>query len=128
MSSPPKPDALLVACLCAQWCSTCREYQPLFSQLQAEYAHAQFVWIDIEDQADLVDPLEVDNFPTLLIASGGQARFFGTLTPHIETLRRLLQTQSAAPTSTVRDTGVHALVARLMARRAPPVSSSTGAT
>jgi thioredoxin 1 len=128
MSSPPKPDALLVACLCAQWCSTCREYQPLFSQLQAEYADAQFVWIDIEDQADLVDPLEVDNFPTLLIASGGQARFFGTLTPHIETLRRLLQTQSAAPTSTVRDTGVHALVARLMARRALPVSSSTGAT
>jgi thiol-disulfide isomerase/thioredoxin len=128
MSSAPTPDDLLVACLCAQWCGTCRDYQPLFAQLQTEFAHAQFVWIDIEDQADLVDPLEVDNFPTLLIASGGQARFFGTLTPHIETLRRLLQTQSATPTSTVRDTAVHALVARLVVRRAPSVSNSTGST
>ena len=124
MSSPPKPDALLVACLCAQWCSTCREYQPLFAQLQTEFAHAQFVWIDIEDQAELVDPLEVDNFPTLLIASGGQARFFGTLTPHIETLRRLLQTQQTAPTPAIADTAVHGLVVRLQAQHAADVTGT----
>jgi len=81
MPSTPTPDNLLVACLCAQWCGTCRDYQPLFSQLQNEFAPAQFVWIDIEDQADLVDPLDVDNFPTLLIASGGQARFSGPSRP-----------------------------------------------
>ena len=118
MSSLPAPQSLLVACLCAQWCSTCRDYQPLFSQLQTEFADAQFVWIDIEDQSDLVDPLEVDNFPTLLIASDGQARFFGTLTPHLETLRRLLQTQQTAPTAAVVDTAVQSLVMRLQAQRA----------
>ena len=92
----PSPPRLLVACLCAQWCGTCRDYRPLFDQLQAEFADAKFVWIDIEDEADLVDPVEVDDFPTLLVVADGQARFFGTLTPHIDTLRRILQTQLSA--------------------------------
>lgn len=92
-ATSPSPPRLLVACLCAQWCGTCRDYRPLFDQLHAEFTDAQFVWIDIEDEADLVDPVEVDNFPTLLVATDGQARFFGTLTPHIDTLRRILQTQ-----------------------------------
>ncbi len=95
-ANSPSPPSLLVACLCAQWCGTCRDYRPLFDQLQAEFAAAQFVWIDIEDEADLVDPVEVDNFPTLLVVADGQARFFGTLTPHIDTLRRILQTQLSA--------------------------------
>ena len=90
------PPSLLVACLCAQWCGTCRDYRPLFDQLQAEVADAKSVWIHIEDEADLVDPVEVDNFPTLLVVADGQARFFGTLTPHIDTLRRILQTQLSA--------------------------------
>lgn len=92
----PSPPHLLVACLCAQWCGTCRDYRPLFDQLQTEFADAKFVWIDIEDEADLVDPVEVDDFPTLLVVADGQARFFGTLTPHIDTLRRILQTQLSA--------------------------------
>ena len=95
-ATSPSPPRLLVACLCAQWCGTCRDYRPLFDQLQAEFAAAQFVWIDIEDEADLVDPIEVDDFPTLLVVADGQARFFGTLTPHIDTLRRILQTQLSA--------------------------------
>ena len=90
MASPKAPQ-LLVACLCADWCGTCRDYQPLFVQLQQDFPQARLLWIDIEDQADLVDPVEVDNFPTLLIAAQGQALFFGTVTPHLETLRRLIQ-------------------------------------
>ena len=82
---------LLVACLCAAWCGTCNDYQPLFTQLQTEFANARFVWVDIEDEADLVDPIEVENFPTLLIAAAEHTRFFGTVTPHLETLRRLIQ-------------------------------------
>jgi thioredoxin 1 len=94
-NAPPVAPSLLVACLCAQWCGTCRDYQALFDQLQAEFSECRFVWIDIEDQADLVDPIEVENFPTLLIAAQGQARFFGTVTPHLDTARRLIQTQIA---------------------------------
>ncbi len=49
------------------------------------------MWVDVEDQADLVDPIDVDNFSTLLIAVGDEARFFGTIKPQPETLERLLR-------------------------------------
>ena len=89
--SPRTEQPLLVACLCAQWCGTCCEYQLQFNALQIKFPHARFVWVDVEDEADLVDPVEVENFPTLLIAKAGTAHFFGTLTPHIETLQRLIE-------------------------------------
>ena len=119
MSNAPASAAsapLLVACLCAQWCGTCNDYRTLFDQLQAEFAHAHFVWVDIEDEADLVDPIEVEDFPTVLIASGTTPRFFGTVMPHVETLRRLLQSTTEAGASTVANPDVAALVQRLRAR------------
>ena len=117
MSSPSAAaPSLLIACLCAQWCGTCRDYRPLFEQLQAEFGAARFVWVDVEDEADLVDPIDVEDFPTLLIAGGGQARFFGTLTPHLETLRRLVQAQLDSPSPPHPDARVQALAQRLLAR------------
>ena len=108
--------SLLIACLCAQWCGTCTDYAPLFKQLAHDFPHATFAWIDIEDEADLVDPIEVENFPTLLIASGGQARFFGTITPHIETLKRLIRSHedNSGPSRLAAD--VQALTQRLATR------------
>ena len=82
-----------VHCLCAAWCGTCKEYAPLFASLQSDFPSIRFHWIDVEDEADLVDPLEVDNFPSVLIAKGKQARFFGVMLPHRETLKRLIQAQ-----------------------------------
>jgi thioredoxin 1 len=111
MPSPthsPTP-ALLVACLCAQWCDTCGDYRSVFVRLKDEFPNSRFVWIDIEDQADLVDPIEVENFPTLLIATDTQILFFGTVTPQLDTARRLIQTQlapsarAAMPTNMVND-------------------------
>ncbi|HWK82169.1 MAG TPA: thioredoxin family protein, partial [Caldimonas sp.] len=51
-------DRLLVACLCADWCSSCREYRSIFDALAARFeGRAEFAWIDIEDEADaLGDP------------------------------------------------------------------------
>lgn len=86
----PAPT-LFIACLCAQWCGTCRDYQALFARLHEEWPSATLRWVDVEDLAHWVEPVEVDNFPTLLIAVNGQPHFFGTLTPHWETLRRLVQ-------------------------------------
>lgn len=110
----PTPD-LLVVCLCAQWCGTCTEYQPLFTALQSEFVGAKFVWVDVEDQSDLVDPIEVENFPTLLVAQGQSARFFGTVTPHLETLRRLISSSASVDAAAVKDAEVQALVQRLRA-------------
>lgn len=81
----------LVICLCAQWCGVCRDYRATFEQLAADFAGTRFIWLDVEDQAELVDDLEVENFPTLLLAAAGQPVFFGPITPHADTLRRLLQ-------------------------------------
>ena len=117
MSSPSsEAPSLLIACLCAQWCGTCRDYRPLFEQLQAEFSTARFAWVDVEDEADLVDPIDVEDFPTLLIASGGQTCFFGTLTPHLETLRRLVQAELDDPSPAHPDATVQALTHRLLAR------------
>ena len=48
----------VVACLCAAWCDVCKQYRPGFEGLAAEYPEQQFVWIDIEDQADLIGDLD----------------------------------------------------------------------
>ena len=104
---------LLVACLCAQWCDTCGAYQTVFMQMQREFSQTTFVWVDIEDQCDLVDTVEVENFPTILISTAGQPCFFGTLTPHADTLRRLVQTHLSNPPAAWRGA---AAVADLSAR------------
>jgi hypothetical protein len=49
------------------------------------------VYVDVEDDADLVDPVDVENFPTLLIAEGPQLRFLGVITPQPETLERMVR-------------------------------------
>ena len=118
MTPQPKspPLNVLVACLCAQWCRTCDDYRPLFEALQATFPEAQFQWIDIEDEADLVDPVEVDNFPTVLIASGGQVQFFGVVTPHIDTLKRLIQAHTVPSRAAAQPAEVTALLSRLRGR------------
>ena len=69
----PSFEPLLVACLCAQWCGTCKEYEALFHSLQTEFPGATFRWIDVEDESELVDPIEVENFPTSRLAADAQA-------------------------------------------------------
>lgn len=85
----------LVACLCAAWCGTCASYRATFEELAARHPDKFFVWIDIEDHADLVGDLDVDNFPTLLIQYQQQVAFFGTMLPEAGVAHRLLQAQAA---------------------------------
>lgn len=105
------PD-LLVACLCAAWCGACREYVSVF-ETQAQRFAATFKWVDIEDEEDALGTLDVENFPTLLIARGDEVLFFGPVTPQPQTLARLLE---AARDGSLRPTGpVAAEVAALPA-------------
>jgi thioredoxin 1 len=116
--NPALPASVLVVCLCAEWCGVCRDYRSRFEQVQSRFPQAQFLWIDVEDEADLLDPLDVDDFPTLLLAVGGEPRFFGPLTPQAETLERLIRAQSEnlmAPA--LANQGVAALVDRIRASK-----------
>ena len=80
-----------MACLCAQWCDTCRDYAPVFAACAAGFgAQVQPLWIDIEDDAELVDGIDVENFPTLLLARGDALLFLGPITPQPQTLARLV--------------------------------------
>ena len=84
----------IVACLCAAWCGTCATYRATFEAMAARHPDKHFVWIDIEDQADVVGDLDVDNFPTLLIQRHDIVAFFGTVLPDPALAERLLQAQA----------------------------------
>ena len=121
--NPAVQASVLVACLCAEWCGVCRDYRQRFAQVQARFPHAQFLWIDVEDEADLLHPLDVDNFPTLLLAVGEAPRFFGPVTPQADTLERLLRAQlQGAGTAALVEAPLLDLVARIRAVHAltPP--------
>ena len=94
--TPPCPGIRSwVVCLCADWCGACKAYRGVFSQLAEALAHTypdcRFVWIDVEDQADLVGDLEIETFPTLLVASDEGMNFLGAVTPQPDVLRRLVK-------------------------------------
>jgi len=84
----------VVACLCAAWCGTCGGYRAAFESIAARHPDKTFVWIDIEDQADVVGDLDVDNFPTLLLQRDDTVAFFGPMLPEAKLTERLVQAQA----------------------------------
>ena len=84
----------VVACLCAAWCGTCTSYRTAFDSVAARHPDKLFVWIDVEDQADLVGDLDVENFPTLLIQRDDTVAFFGTMLPDPALADRLVKAQA----------------------------------
>jgi len=87
-------DRWIVACLCAAWCGTCDSYQASFESVAARHPDKLFLWIDIEDHADVVGDLDVENFPTLLIQHHELVAFFGTMLPDPALAHRLVQAQT----------------------------------
>ncbi|MBS1230472.1 MAG: hypothetical protein H6R17_3749 [Proteobacteria bacterium] len=88
----PAEQGFVVICLCAQWCGTCRDYRAGFDALTPEFPGIRFSWLDIEEQADALGDLDIENFPTLYIRRGDSVLFFGTMLPHLGNLRRLIET------------------------------------
>ncbi len=88
-------DAWLIACFCAEWCDTCTQYRPKLQALSQAFPQHVFVWVDIEDHAELLGEEDVENFPTLLVQIGARVVFFGPMLPHIGHLERLLESLDA---------------------------------
>ncbi|MEP6506274.1 MAG: thioredoxin family protein [Betaproteobacteria bacterium] len=124
-SSPSPAGPLLVACLCAQWCRTCDAYRDTLVALRDTMrlghpeAPMRFVWIDIEDESDLIGDLDIEDFPTILLARDDRVLFFGPVMPHAQTLDRLVRnaiTEHEMPSAAhAQSPDVLALPARLAA-------------
>ena len=76
------PAPLLVACLCAEWCLTCKAYRDTLAGVAAAHPDVAFAWVDIEDHADALESdgheaPDIVNFPTLLVLRGTEPLFFG---------------------------------------------------
>jgi len=116
--SDPAAGPLLVAGLCAQWCGTCRDWRPVFDEQSRAYAgRADFAWVDVEDHDEVMGHVDVENFPTLMIARGDDVLFFGTITPHAQTLARLVQSALQGDLKPVHDGEVAGLAGRVRAAR-----------
>ncbi|MEJ6006077.1 thioredoxin domain-containing protein [Paucibacter sp. AS339] len=102
----------LVACLCAAWCRTCDAYHEIMADLRTQFPDYRFIWVDIEDDEELVGELEVETFPTLLIGVGEQLRFIGPVTPQLATAQRMISSAVEAPMSPANPSA-QALLVRL---------------
>lgn len=97
LAAQPAADApLVVLALCAQWCGTCREFRPTLERLAEARRDIVFAWADVEDDAELVGDLDVENFPTLALFRAGVALHYGVSLPHEAVVARLVETLAAA--------------------------------
>ena len=82
---------VVAAVLCAQWCTTCREFLPMLDALAARLPQHSWVWIDIEDDAALVGDVDIETFPTLAVYVDATLAHFGPVLPNPALVERLVQ-------------------------------------
>jgi thioredoxin 1 len=110
------PQDWWVICLCAEWCGVCREWRGIFNEAAAAHPGLHFAWIDIEDEAQAMGDVDVETFPTLLIARGASPRFFGPVQPSGAQLSRLLASLAEAVAPPAENAEAAALLARIAPR------------
>lgn len=86
-------DCWIVACLCAEWCGTCRGYRQGFDAMAERHPDMHFIWVDVEDHADLLGDLDAENFPTMLIQYSDIVTYFAPVLPDHRQVERLLAAQ-----------------------------------
>lgn len=87
-------EPLYIACLCAQWCGVCRQWQAGFAALAAQIDPAKNVrwaWIDVEDCADALGDWEPDDFPMIAVQRGNRLLHCAPLPPQPAVWLRLIE-------------------------------------
>lgn len=103
-----------VACLCAAWCGVCRDWLPLFTAQARANPHLRFAWVDVEDEDETMGDVDIETFPTLLVARGDQVMYLAPIPPMASQLTRLLARLQAQPDPDPGiDTQANALLQRL---------------
>ena len=109
----------IIVALCAAWCDTCGQFRASFENIARARPSMLFVWLDIEDDADICGDIEVENFPTLAIYRAGQLLHFGVSLPHQGTVARMIDEMATrAAGAAVAPGAATELLARL--GRRPP--------
>jgi thioredoxin reductase (NADPH) len=79
-----------VVVLCAAWCDTCTEFRGTLERIASARPETLFIWLDIEDDAEICGDIDVENFPTLAIYRGGALLHYGVSLPQEGTVARLV--------------------------------------
>jgi thioredoxin len=79
-----------VVALCAAWCDTCTEFRGAFERIAEARPEAFFLWLDIEDDAEICGDIDVENFPTLAIYRGDTPLHYGICLPQEGSVARLI--------------------------------------
>ena len=112
----PAQPTWWVACLCAAWCGVCREWLPQFTAQARAHPDMRFAWVDVEDEDETMGDVDIETFPTLLVARGDEVLYLAPIPPLGAQFTRLIARLQAQQ---FPDPGVpaeaHALLGRLRA-------------
>ena len=88
-SSSDKPP-LWVICLCAEWCNVCRDWRATFDEAARAHPALRFAWIDVEDEDEAMGDVDIETFPTVMVARGDTPLFLGPVQPSLAQVNRLI--------------------------------------
>lgn len=86
-----------VVCLCAAWCGVCREWLPAFTAQARAHPNLRFAWVDVEDEDEAMGDVDIETFPTLMVARGGQVLYLAPIPPFAKQFQGLLASLQAEP-------------------------------
>jgi len=109
----PEQATWWVACLCAAWCGVCREWLPQFTAQARAHPHLRFAWVDVEDEDETMGEVDIETFPTLLVARGDRVLYLAPIPPLGTQFTRLLARLQAQQSP---DPGVPSEADELLAR------------
>ena len=92
-----------VITLCAAWCDTCTEFHGTLERIAAARPDTLFIWLDIEDDAEICGDVDVENFPTLALYRGDTLLHYGVSLPQEGAVARLIDEVSARAEPTAPD-------------------------